>query len=207
MIGHPEPVLAGVPLADARMVGVLVHGRDQDEQVMLDVADRLALSDVGYVLPVAADGRWYAGRYFDPLPVNEPELLSALDAIEAGIDLARAAGIADERIVVGGFSQGACLTAELIARRPHAYAGAAVLTGTLLGRPGEEATPPPLNGLPMFFGFSRHDDWIAPERAHATARIFTDAGARTTVEVYDDTEHVVTDAAVAGLRRLFHRGI
>ena len=47
-------VHAGVPLDAARSVAVLVHGRDQDEQLMLDVVARLSLDDVAYLLPVAA---------------------------------------------------------------------------------------------------------------------------------------------------------
>lgn len=190
-------VHAGVPVAGARRVAVLVHGRDQDEQVMLDVARRLALPDVAYVLPVCAARSWYPGRYFDPVAANEPHLTDALTALEA------AATSADPgRTVIGGFSQGACLIAELVARRPRAWAGAAVLTGALLGPAGEIVTPVPLPGLPMFFGYSRHDEWVAADRAHATASAFAAAGARVTEEVYDDTEHRISDRAVAGLRRL-----
>jgi hypothetical protein len=58
----------------------------------------------------------------------------------------------------------------------------------------------------MFFGSSRYDEWIELERAHATARAFALAGARTTVETYDDRVHHVSDAAVDGLRRLLRPG-
>jgi phospholipase/carboxylesterase len=182
---------------------VLVHGRDQDQQVMLDVAQRLDLSDVGYVLPVAAGRTWYPARYFDPLEANEPHVGWALESFERGIGLATAAGVAEQRIVLAGFSQGACLIAELVARRPRAWQGAAVLTGALLGPAGQEVVPARVDGLPMFFGSSRHDQWIELERAHATARAFTRAGARTTVETYEDRIHHVSEAAVDGLRRLF----
>jgi phospholipase/carboxylesterase len=201
-----EPVTAGVPAAQARSVAILVHGRNQDEQVMLDVAARLDLADIGYVLPVAAGGTWYPGRYFDPLEVNQPDIDWALEAYERAIGVAAAAGVPDDRIVLAGFSQGACLIAELVARRPRPWQGVAVLTGTLLGPAGHEVVPARADGLPMFFGSSRHDEWIALERAQATARSFAAAGARTTVEIYDDRVHHVSDAAVDGLRRLFELG-
>ncbi|MGI8713355.1 MAG: hypothetical protein ACR2NR_09265 [Solirubrobacteraceae bacterium] len=98
-------VRAGAPIAEARMVGVLVHGRDQDEQLMLDVARRLALPDVAYVLPVAAGNSWYLGRYFDPLAANQPHVDWALEAYESALALATEAGVADERVVLAGFSQ------------------------------------------------------------------------------------------------------
>jgi predicted esterase len=197
-----DPVLAGVPAAQARTVGILVHGRDQDAQVMLDVAGRLRLSDAGYVLPVAAGRTWYPGRYFDPIEVNEPHVGWALEAYERAIGVATAAGVPEQRIVLAGFSQGACLIAELVARRPRPWRGVAVLTGTLMGPAGQEVVPVPVDGLPMFFGSSRYDEWIDYERVHATARAFAEAGARTTVETYDDRVHHVGDEAVDGLRRL-----
>ena len=193
---------AGAPLEQAQLAAVLVHGRDQDEQVMLDVVDRMGLSDVAYVLPLAAGNTWYPGRYYDPLSTNAPWIAWSLDAIDAALALATAAGHSPRRIVLGGFSQGACLVAEHVARRPRPWAGAAVLTGSLLGPDGEEATPAALNGLPMFFGSSRYDEWIAVQRAHATAAAFERAGARLTLETYEDREHLINDRAVLGLRRL-----
>jgi phospholipase/carboxylesterase len=195
-------VLGGVPLEQARMAAVLVHGRDQDEQVMLDVVARLGLGDVAYVLPLAAGNVWYPRRYFDPLPDNAPWVGWTLDALDAAIARVHAAGIGDERLVLGGFSQGACVLAELVARRPRPWAGVAVLTGTLLGPDGEMTKPAPADGLAMFCGASRHDEWIKLERVEATAEAFTQAGARVTLEVYDDREHLINDQAVAGLARL-----
>jgi predicted esterase len=54
----------------------------------------------------------------------------------------------------------------------------------------------------MFFGISRHDEWIALEHARATADAFERAGAVITFETYDDRVHHVSDQAVAGLRAL-----
>jgi phospholipase/carboxylesterase len=203
---HPAPVLAGAALAQARRVALLVHGRNQDETVMLDVAQRLALTDVAYVLPVAAGGTWYPGRYYDPLEENQPDVNVALDSLQSALELAAGAGVADARVVVGGFSQGACLIAELAARRPRRWAGAAVLTGSLLGADGELVTPARQAGMPMFFGSSRHDEWITLERAQVTANAFAQAGAAVTFEVYDDREHLINDRAVNGLRRLLGSG-
>jgi phospholipase/carboxylesterase len=200
--GHP-PLVAGAPLARARAIGVLVHGRDQGPEVMIDVAERLGLEDVGYVLPVAAARSWYPGRYFDPVAANEPHVSSALAAFDAAIDLACQAGVAVERIVLAGFSQGACLVAELMARCPRRFAGVAVLTGTLLGPDGDEIRPQGIEGTPMFFASSRYDEWIALERASSTALAFERAGARVVFETYDDREHHVSDRAVSGLRSLF----
>jgi predicted esterase len=169
---------------------------------MLEVAARLRLGDVAYVLPVAAGRSWYPGRYFDPLPVNQPWLEWALDACDAAITRAHRAGMPDERIVVAGFSQGACVIAELVARRARGWAGAAILTGTLLGPADERVVPAGVDGLPMFVCASRHDDWIALDDALATARAFEAAGASVTFETYEDRAHHINDRAIERLRRM-----
>lgn len=183
------------------MACVLVHGRNQDEAVMLDAVERLNLGDVAYLLPLAGERSWYPGRYFDPVPANEPHLSWAVEACEAALAAAGAAGVPDQRIVLGGFSQGACVVAELLARRPRPLAGAAILTGALPGRPTDRS-PPPLAGLPMLVALGRYDEWIALADAQGTAEAFARAGAAVVFEAYEDREHHINDQAVAGLRRL-----
>jgi phospholipase/carboxylesterase len=105
--------------------------------------------------------------------------------------------------VLAGFSQGACLVAEYLARRgPRRLHGAAVLTGCLLGTPEERARPRPAAGLPMVFASSRHDDWIALADALDTAERFRQGGAAVTVLELEDRVHHVSDEAVAALRAL-----
>ena len=189
----PEP-------AEARLTTILVHGRDQDDAVTGDLAVRLDLADVAHVLPVATGRSWYPGRYFDPLETLEPHLGSALSAIDRAI---AATGVPNERLVLGGFSQGACLIAEYLARQgPRPFRGAAILTGSLLGTPAERAEPRILPGLPMAFASSRHDEWIPLEDALDTAERFRRAGAAVAVTELDDRVHHVSDRAVAELRAL-----
>jgi phospholipase/carboxylesterase len=199
---HGAVVHAGVGLDAARRVAVLVHGRDQDEQLMLDVAARLALDDVAFLLPVAAQRTWYPGRYFDPRADNEPHLGWALETIEHAIALAGQAGVPEAKVVLGGFSQGACLVADLIAARPRPLAGLAVLTGALLGAPGQRRAPHDVSGLRVYASCSVHDAWIPIEDARATADAFAAAGAEVEFEELADREHLVSDLAVYGLRRL-----
>lgn len=200
-----EPVRAGTPLEAAQRAVVLVHGRDQDEHVMLDVIERLALEDTAFLLPVAAERTWYHGRYYDPVADNEPHLGWALATVEHALTQATEAGIAPRRVLLGGFSQGACLTAELIARRPRPLGGVAVLTGSLLGPRGATRTVHDVSRLPMYVSCSRYDQWVAPADARATADVFAAAGADVTFEELDDREHMISDRAVAGLRRLLDR--
>lgn len=158
--------------------------------------------DVAYVLPPAAGGSWYPGRYNEPRAANEPWLGQALEAGESAIASLLAAGVSAEQIVLAGFSQGGCLVADLLARTPRPYAGVAVLTGSLIGPDSDVTRPEPLDGVPVFMETSRHDEWVALERVEATARALEAAGARVELQVADDREHRIRDAAVAGVRAL-----
>jgi phospholipase/carboxylesterase len=194
-----ETLTAGNP--EAAIAAVLLHGRDQDAEWMLDVARRIDLHDsVSYVLPRAADRSWYPGRFYDPMEDNEPWLGWSLEAIEAAV-AATARPLTHVALV--GFSQGACILVEHLARRPEPYGATAVLTGALFGTPDLERVPVgSLDGLPMFFGIAEKDDWIPIEAVRDTVAAFRRAGARCELRVYDDEEHGVNDDEVAAVRGL-----
>jgi phospholipase/carboxylesterase len=198
-----EPLTGGN--ADAAIAAVLVHGRDQDAEWMLEVARRIGLDEaVAYIAPRAAGRSWYPGRFYDPMEDNEPWLGWSLEAIESAVALAVGPGRPQTRIALVGFSQGACIVAEHLARRPAPYGAAAILTGALFGTGDLQRLPVgALDGLPMFFGIAENDDWIGLAAVRDTVAAFRRAGARCELRVYDDEEHGVNDdeaAAVRGLR-------
>jgi phospholipase/carboxylesterase len=200
------PVFSGVQPSEARCIAVLVHGRNQDEQVMLDVVERLGLPDIAYLLPIAAQRSWYPNRYYDPVAESEPYVRSALAAIDARVAAAMQEASPRAELVLCGFSQGACLIAELVARQlPARLSGVAILTGSLIGAPDERRRPVPAAGRPMFVSCARDDQWVAVGDAEATAESFAQAGAQVTFEILSDREHVISDPAVAGLRSVLHR--
>jgi phospholipase/carboxylesterase len=194
-----ETLAAGNP--EAAIAAVLLHGRDQDAEWMLDVARRIDLDDgVSYILPRAAERSWYPGRFYDPMEDNEPWLGWSLEAIEAAV-AATARPLTHVALV--GFSQGACILAEHLARRPAPYAAAGILTGALFGTPDLQRVPVgSLDGLPMFFGIAEKDDWIPIEAVRDTVAAFQRAGAGCELRVYDDEEHGVNDDEVAAVRGL-----
>jgi predicted esterase len=196
-----ETALAGDP--GAAVAAVLVHGRDQDPEYMLAVAQRLELDDrVTYVLPRAAERSWYPGRFHDPMEDNEPWLGWSLEAVEAAVALARGARRRSPSVALVGFSQGACLVAEHLARRPEPYGAAAVLTGALFGRAADRLPVGSLGGLPMFFGIAEGDDWISLDAVRATVEAFQRAGALCELRVYHNQEHGVNDDEIVAVRTL-----
>ena len=190
MTGNPhlstELVRAGNP--DARVAAVLVHGRDLDPEFMLEAAQRLALDDeVAYVLPRASGRSWYPGRFYDPMEDNEPWLGWSLEAIDRAVAGARRDGRALPAIALVGFSQGACIVAEHIARRPEPYGAAAILTGALFGTPDADRMPA---------------GWIPVDAVRDTVMAFQRAGARCELHVYDDQEHGINDDEIVAVRSL-----
>jgi phospholipase/carboxylesterase len=197
-----ETAMAGDP--GAAVAAVVVHGRDQDPEYMLEeVVQRLGLDDrVAYILPRAADRSWYPGRFYDPMEDNEPCLGWSLRAIEAAVEQACGAGRSLPAIALVGFSQGACIVAEHLARRPQPYGAAAVLTGALFGTAADRLPVGTLGGLPMFFGIATDDDWIPVDAVRDTVEAFQRAGARCELHVYDNQEHGVNDDEIVAVRTL-----
>jgi phospholipase/carboxylesterase len=191
------PIVAGPPPEDARSGLVLVHGRDQGPEFMLDVVERLALRDTAIVMPRATGSSWYPGRYFDPVEANEPSLTRALAACEATLDNLR---LPPGRIVLMGFSQGACVVAELVARAPRPLAGVAVLTGALMGERGTTRVTTRSPATPMLFASSIHDEWVSADDVRDAAAAFEAAGARVTLELSEEREHQVSDLEIERLR-------
>jgi phospholipase/carboxylesterase len=121
---------------------------------------------------------------------------------KATVEIAFEAGIPPQRIVLVGFSQGACLLADFIVRRLRPYTGAALLTGGLIGAPDELTSLPPLGGLPVVMVSSRHDDW-SPSRTCARRHGRSRPPAReSTSGVLDDRAHLIAPAAVESAREL-----
>jgi predicted esterase len=198
------PVTAGVALEEAAVAAVLTHGRDQGPETMLELVERLDLEGVHYVLPVAANRSWYPARLFDRPEANEPMLSFALEAY--GVLLARLGdrGWPPERLALAGFSQGACITLEYVARHPRRYGAVAGLTGSLIGPDGEITRPPPgsLRGTPLLITTAERDEWIPVHRTRESAGALEEAGAAVDLRIMPPGPHGIADEEVEALRRL-----
>jgi predicted esterase len=193
----------GPDVAEARAVVMLLHGRGRDARDVLELADRIGLDDVAYLAPEAEGRTWYPQSFIAPLADNEPWLTRALDAVGA---LARS--VADPaRLVLGGFSQGACLAAEYALRDPRRYGGLLLYTGGFIGPPGSApARTGDFAGTPAFLGTSHPDAWVPLERVRETAESLQALGADVTTRVYEGMDHLVNDEEIAAGRELI-RGV
>src|SRR5438128_4374244 len=132
-----QPVAtAGMPLGESRAVMIMVHGRNAAPRNILDLAQRLDRPAWTYLAPAAARNTWYPHSFMAEISTNEPALSSALGVIERLVGDVKARGIRQDQIVLLGFSQGACLTAECAVRHAGRYGSIIIYSGGLIGAPG-----------------------------------------------------------------------
>jgi phospholipase/carboxylesterase len=199
-----QPVLhRGARLGDARLAMILLHGRGSSAEDMMGLAEAVFEPDIAYLAPQAADHTWYPYSFLSPLAQNEPYLTSALGAIGTLIDSISRQGVQTERVVLLGFSQGACLSLEFAARQPRRYAAVVGLSGGLIGPDGtDRAYPGSLDGTPVFLGCSDRDPHVPVARVHESAAVLRRLGASVDERIYPGMGHTVNDEELDVVRTL-----
>ena len=195
--GQPSEY-AGAPLRVADAALVLLHGRGSTARDVLGLTERFHRHGVAYVAPQARYNRWYPRSFLAPVESNETHLSSALAAVDAAVAGVVEGGVPLDHVVVCGFSQGACLAAEYVARNSRRYGGLVVLSGGLVGPEGVTFEyGGDLAGTPVFLGCSDVDPYVPVERVHESTAVFERLGGDVTERIYEGMAHVVTDDEVA----------
>ncbi|WP_263411411.1 alpha/beta hydrolase [Terriglobus tenax] len=199
-----QPVLhAGAPLATAAGVILLLHGRGASAQDILGLGSALVSKDWALLAPQAAGHTWYPNSFLAPRAQNEPYLSSALDKVTSIVDETIAAGVPPERLVIAGFSQGACLSSEFVGRNPRRYGALLAFTGGLIGPPGEPITlSGDLAGTPVLLSSGDPDPHVPWARVEQTAELLTRIGGVVTVNRYPGRPHTILDVEVAAAKQL-----
>jgi len=194
-------VSAGLPLGEAKAVMILIHGRGASAESILQLARELDRPGFAFLAPQASGYTWYPYSFLAPIEQNEPFLNSALRLVGKAVSQALDAGVPSERIMLLGFSQGACLTLEFTARNPRRYGGVVGLTGGLIG-PDETPRdyPGSLGGTPVFLGTSDPDPHVPVARVEETARVLERMGAQVTTRVYPGRGHTVNEDELEHVR-------
>ena len=202
---HGEQPLAqrGPAPSDADGAIVFVHGRGATADSILGLYDEIGHPRLTGLAPQAANNTWYPNPFMQPREHNQPGITSGLQAIDRAVERATAAGIDRSAIAIVGFSQGACLTSDYLARYPDQYGGAGVLSGGLIGA---EIDPAEYDGAlaetPVFVGCSDTDPYIPLERVQETVSVLDDLGASVTEEIYERRPHGVYEEELAALAEL-----
>jgi predicted esterase len=202
-IAHGQRILeAGEPLATARAAMILVHGRGASAEDIMTIAAEVQQPGFAYLAPQAANNVWYPNSFLAPIESNEPYLSAALDMLATLLERVEAT-VPAVRVVLLGFSQGACLTTEFAARNARRYGGVVGLSGGLIG---PEGTPRDylgdFEGTPVFLGCSDVDPHIPKERVLETADVLKRMGAIVTARLYPGMGHTVSLEELAQVRSI-----
>lgn len=197
-----QPVLrSGASVQEAIGAVVLLHGRGASASDILGLAEDMYYPELTYLAPEAAGHTWYPNSFLAPLEENEPWLSSALKKVETIVDSIVASGIAHNKIALVGFSQGACLSTEFVARHAHQYGGLVAFTGGLIGPPGTRFQyPGSFNGMKAFFGAGDPDPHVPWQRVADSASVLSKMGAEVTLHRYPGMSHTISEDEIESAR-------
>lgn len=200
--GAPALTRFGPALAHARKVVVALHGRGGTaDSVIRTVRECIGdAPDVAIVAPQAEGARWYSSSYREA--AGTEELAAALQTADKVITRARQEAGRDHDVVIFGYSQGACLALETVARLDAPVGGVVALSGARVGPADWVASSEHLSGVPMVVGLSQDDPWASRDDLQRSVDHFRGAGA----EVVDCS--TTGDAhAVTGRQRIATRAL
>jgi len=207
MAGDPhadeQRLTMGPPLAQADAAVLALHGRGATARSILQVVSQLGVDGVAGVAPQASRNTWYPTGFMEPIEENEPWLSAALSVVGETIADVEAAGIPPESVVLLGFSQGACLASEFVARNARRYGGLVAFSGGVIGPPG---TPRDyegsLDGSPVFLGCSDRDPHIPADRVEDTAEVFAALDGDVTKRLYEGMGHTINEDELDAARTI-----
>ncbi len=195
---------AGAPREAAEAAVIMLHGRGSTASDILRLIDEFYHHGVMYLAPQAAGRRWYPWSAYAPVEDNEPWFSSALCRVSAAREIAASAAVPHEKTVLFGFSQGACLASEFVARNARRYGGLVVFSGSLMG-PETAEYRGSLDGTPVFLGCSEDDPYVPGDRVRETARVFERLGGDVTDRLYEGLGHAINDDEIRALNQCIER--
>jgi phospholipase/carboxylesterase len=194
----------GTPIQEATKVIIMVHGRGGTaEDLVHSLRHHLNLNGFAILAPQATNNTWYPHSFLAPPKQNEPWLTSALDVLQATVDMALNEEILVRDVYLLGFSQGACLMLEYAARHAGLYGGVFAYTGGLIGdRIHPENYKGNFNNTPVVLGCSDADPHIPLHRVYASENILRDMGAKVHVRIYPNMGHTINNDEITLTNRL-----
>lgn len=194
---------SGELFENAEAAMIMIHGRGASAENILLLSEDLDMPGFTFLAPQAANYTWYPYGFMSPIEDNEPGISSALQVIADIFEKLEAKGIAPEKSILLGFSQGACLASEFAARNAKRYGGLIGLSGGLIGPDG---TPRDysgsLEGTPVFLGCSNTDPHIPAERVEETARILRQLDGEVIMRLYPKMGHTINQDEIDTARKM-----
>lgn len=195
MYTHSKQIVtAGVPVSQAKKALIMIHGRGASANSILSLADHLSLpSDTAMIAPQATQNSWYPYGFMAPVENNEPALSSALTLIDEIVNDLTKEGVDRKNIYFLGFSQGACLTLEYVARHGQQYGGVMAFTGGLIGQKLEISNySGDFEQTPILIATGDPDPHVPVSRVEETVAQLSKMNANVLFKVYKGRPHTIT---------------
>jgi predicted esterase len=102
-----------------------------------------------------------------------------------------------------GFSQGACLATEFVARNATRYGALVAFTGGLIGPPGTRFNySDSLSGTPCFLGAGDPDPHVPWKRVEESASVLSALGGVVTLRRYPGLPHTINQDEIEQAKHL-----
>lgn len=184
---------AGSSVNEADNVLVMLHGRGSNAQNILRVADLLHVEDFALLAPQATNNTWYPYSFLAPTHQNEPWLTSALEWLDSLTEELLGQGRPPENLYFLGFSQGACLTLEFVARHARKYGGVVAFTGGLIGDQIDRSRySGDFENARFFISSGDPDPHIPVSRIGESLEVLADMNADVQSKIYDNRPHTIS---------------
>lgn len=171
---------------------ILLHGRGSSAEDILSLADYLNVKGYLLLAPQATGHSWYPLPFLATPSENEPWLSSALALVGKSVEKAHEYEIENAHIYMLGFSQGACLATEYVARNAQQYGGAVAFTGGLIGDKIYKSNyKGSFSGTPIFLGTGDPDFHVPVGRVEETALMLEMMGANVVLRIYKGMGHTI----------------
>ena len=199
-------VTKGLKIAEAKKALIMLHGRGGNAEDIMSLSDDLDVKDFALIAPQATNSTWYPYSFLVPPGQNEPWLSSAISLLNDIVSDLEKTGIHSHKIYFLGFSQGACLTLEFIARNAMRWGGVAAFTGGLIGdKIYNENYRGDFAGTPVFIGTSDPDAHVPVKRVYDTINILKTMNADVTVRVYPNMGHAINMDEISFVNRFIFK--
>ncbi|MDB5287195.1 MAG: phospholipase [Mucilaginibacter sp.] len=194
MYKHSKQIsIGGILVANAKAALIMIHGRGASADDIIRLASQLNVQDMALYAPQATNNSWYPYSFMAPVKENEPALSSALDVINQVVVQTVADGISEDKIYFLGFSQGACLTLEYIARNAKRFGGAVAFTGGLIGEKLElKNYTGDFAGTPVLITTGDPDTHVPLSRVNESVDVLKGLNANVTLKVYKGRPHTIS---------------
>lgn len=193
----------GKPVEEASKALIFLHGRGGIAQDTLKFSLSLAGTDTHIIAPQAINNSWYPQGFMVDETLNEPSLSSSIKEIYKIVE-ELSQHLPLDKIYLGGFSQGACLSLEISAKFAKRYGGIIAFTGGLIGPEiDENKYKGQFEGTPIFISNGDNDPHIPLSRSQESKELLEKLGAQVTMQIFPGRFHTVSKEEIRWVKDHF----